>query len=205
MTKHPANSEGRAGTVFAFLFCSLDGYFEDAEAKLDWVVNDDEFFEWNVRLLSHIGALLLGRRTYEHFVEFWTSAEAATRMPEVAAFMTSVPKLVISSRAPSDHVWSSTRTSDGGDLAADIRGLISEVSGDVAIFGSSELTASLLDQDLIDELRILVHPVLLGQGRSLLGGLPQRLMLDPGPVTVFQSGNVLLTYRPRATSLGWPS
>ncbi|WP_158583127.1 dihydrofolate reductase family protein [Nesterenkonia natronophila] len=199
------NSEDRAGTVFAFLFCSVDGYFEDAEAKLDWGVNDDEFFAWNVRQLSQIGALLLGRRTYEHFAAFWTSAEAASRMPEVATFMASVPKLVITSQAPSDQVWSGTRTSDGYDLAADIRDLINEVSGDVAIFGSSELTASLLDQGLIDELRILVHPVLLGRGRSLLSGLTERIRLDPGPVTVFTSGNVLLGYRPRAHSLGWPS
>ncbi|MDH6222274.1 dihydrofolate reductase family protein [Streptomyces pseudovenezuelae] len=86
-----------------------------------------------------MGALLLGRRTYEHFADVWTSTAAAERMPEVTA---------------------------------------------------------LLNQGLVDELRILLYPVLLGRGRSLYAGLKDRIDLTAGAVTARPSGNVLLRYRP---------
>lgn len=77
---------GRQQQVFAFLFCSLDGYHEGPGGELDWGLNDEEFFDWNLRQTREVGALLLGRRTYEHVVEVWTSAEAAEWMPEVTAY-----------------------------------------------------------------------------------------------------------------------
>jgi dihydrofolate reductase len=67
---------------------------------------------------------------------------------------------------------------------------------DIAVFGSSNLTASLLDQNLVDELRVMVHPVLLGSGHSLLAGLSRRVHLELQRTTTFRSGNVLLCYRP---------
>ncbi|MFD7130822.1 dihydrofolate reductase family protein [Streptomyces sp. NPDC059894] len=80
--------------VSAFLFCSLDGYHEGPGGELDWGLYDEEFFDWNLRQTREVGALLLGRRTFEHFAEVWTSAGAAQRLPEVAAFMNAVPKTV---------------------------------------------------------------------------------------------------------------
>ncbi|NDK30539.1 dihydrofolate reductase family protein [Nesterenkonia haasae] len=186
----------RGGTVFAFLFCSLDGYYEGPGGELDWGVNDEEFFTWNMRQCNEIGALLLGRRTYEHFQAFWTSRSAREHMPEVAQFMSSVPKLVVTGNSDLPPTWRGTTITDGKNLAADIARLGSEVAGDIAVFGSSELTTSLMQEGLIDELRILIHPVLLGSGRSLLNGLAHRVPLEAGPATVFRSGNVLLTYRP---------
>ena len=70
---------------------------------------------------------------------------------------------------------------DGKDLAADIERLSSEVEGDIAIFGSSELATSLLRAGLIDEIRILIHPVLLGRGRSLLHGVARPSDVKLGP------------------------
>ncbi|MFE7211938.1 dihydrofolate reductase family protein [Streptomyces sp. NPDC001698] len=186
---------GRQQQVFAFLFCSLDGYHEGPGGELDWGLYDEEFFDWNVRQTREVGALLLGRRTYEHFAEVWTSAAAAERMPEVAAFMNAVPKTVVTGSGPVTP-WENTRVTDGSALAAEVARLRAESAGDVAVFGSSGLTVTLLEQGLVDELRILLHPVLLGRGRSLYAGLKDRIDLTAGAVTVFRSGNVLLRYRP---------
>ncbi|MFE0898282.1 dihydrofolate reductase family protein [Streptomyces smyrnaeus] len=81
-------------------------------------------------------------------------------------------------------------------MGAEVARLRSESDGDVAIFGSSDLTVTLLEQGLVDELRILLHPVLLGRGRSLYAGLKDRIDLTAGAMTAFRSGNVLLRYRP---------
>lgn len=163
--------------------------------EVDWGLHDEEFFDWNLRQTREVGALLLGRRTYEHFADVWTSAEAAERMPEVTAFMNAVPKTVVTGSGPVTR-WEGTRTADGSDLEAEVARLRAESAGDIAIFGSSELTVGLLEQGLVDELRILLHPVLLGRGRSLYAGLRDRVDLAAGAVTAFRSGNVLLRYRP---------
>ncbi|PRX99441.1 dihydrofolate reductase family protein [Allonocardiopsis opalescens] len=183
--------------VFAFLFCSLDGYHEGPGGELDWGLNDEEFFDWNLRQTREVGALLLGRRTYEHFAEVWPSAEAAARLPEVAAFMNAVPKTVVTDGGAVPP-WRNSRVVGGGGLGAEVARLRAEADGDVAVFGSSGLTVALLEQGLVDELRILVHPVLLGRGRSLYAGLGDRVDLAAGAVTVFRSGKVLLRYRPPA-------
>lgn len=192
---HGSTPHARPQRVLAFVFCSLDGYVEGPDGELDWGLHDEEFFDWNLRQTHEIGALLLGRRTYEHFAEVWASAEAAERMPEVAAFMNAVPKTVVTG---GDTVtpWRNSRIVDGGDLGGELARLRAGTTGDIAIFGSSGLTVTLLEQRLVDELRILVHPVLLGEGRSIYAGLRERIDLSAGAVTVFRSGNLLLKYHP---------
>ncbi|WP_150460205.1 dihydrofolate reductase family protein [Nesterenkonia ebinurensis] len=87
-------STTRSPQVFAFIFCSLDGFVEDTEQRLDWNTDDPELFVWKTRQARqspHVGTLLLGRRTYDHFAEFWLSPEAHQHYPEIAAFMHEVP------------------------------------------------------------------------------------------------------------------
>lgn len=191
----------RAPQVFAFLFCSVDGFIEDAEGRLDWNTDDPELFVWKgrqARQTPHVGALLLGRRTYDHFAEFWPSPEAAARYPEIAAFMHEVPKIVVTSRPDSLPSWHGASPVDGADLPAVVAELRQEHDSDLAVFGSSTLAAQLLEHGLIDELRILISPVALGSGTGLFHGLRSPVSLTPGPTTTFPSGNVLLTYTPNA-------
>ncbi|MGP3971651.1 dihydrofolate reductase family protein [Streptomyces sp. 6N223] len=100
------------GTAFAFLFCSLGGYHEGPGGELGWGLYDEEFFDWNLRQTREVGALPLGRRTYEHFAEVWTSAEAA-------AFMNAVPETVVTSGGQVTP-WQGTRVADGSDLDAEV-------------------------------------------------------------------------------------
>lgn len=188
--------------IFTFLICSLDGFHEGAGGDLTWNSRfiDSEFFDWNLRQNRGVGALVLGRRTYDHFAGFWPSPEAVARMPRTAAFMNDVPKLVVT-RTLETASWSGTSIADGSDLAADLERLRATDTGDIAIFGSSDLTVTLLEEGLVDEVRILVHPVLLGEGRRMYPGLSRSLELATTSVTTFRSGNVLLTYRPMRSTI----
>lgn len=191
----------RTPQLFAFLFCSLDGFVEDAEKRLDWSTSEPEVFTWQrqrARQVPHVGSMLLGRNTYDHFAEFWPSSEAYERYPEIAAFMHETPKTVVTSRPETLSPWHEAQPAEGGDLPALVEQLRADHDGDIAVFGSSILAAQLLEQGLLQELRILVSPVVLGSGTGLFQGLSQRVHLTPGSTTMFPSGNVLLTYTPQA-------
>jgi dihydrofolate reductase len=108
--------------------------------------------------------------------------------------MNSLPKVVVSNSLTTAD-WNNT-TLVTGDLPNALAALKEQRGKDIALFGSSNLTASLLAQDLVDELRVMVNPVLLGAGHSLLAGLASRVRLELEWTTTFRSGNVLLCYRP---------
>lgn len=133
---------------------------------------------------------------------YWPSAEAAAAQPEVARQMRALPKVVCSTTLQ-DPGWENVTVARDGVAA--VRTLKQEDGKDVAIFGSSTLTGGLLAAGLVDELRLIVSPVLLGAGRTLLDGLT-----DPAhPVamtllrtTTFASGNMLACYRPATAPAG---
>jgi dihydrofolate reductase len=183
-------------TVFAFIVTTLDGYDEGPKAEFDWPNVDDEFLEFSVQQLRDIGVLVFGRRTYEGMAEYWPTPMAQESTPAVADLMNSLPKVVFSTTLTSADWTNSTLAR--GDIADTIDDLKAKNDKDIAVFGSAHLTAAMLERGLIDELRVMVHPILLGAGRSLLGSLSGRVKLELLRTTVFHSGNVLLTYRPAA-------
>jgi len=185
-------------TLFSFMMMSLDGYFEDLDGSIAWMNLSDDFAAFSVSQLNDIGELVFGRRTYDGMVSYWTSDEARASSPETSARMDATPKTVLSS-TPGAAGWSNVTVVDG-DAVATVTELKQRPGGDVAIFGSSTLTAHLLADGLVDELRVIVAPVLLGGGSSLFAGLDAPVALDLASTTTFGSGNVLLCYRPvRAT------
>lgn len=180
--------------LFSFMVITLDGYTEGPNGEFDWPNVDDEFNEFAVSQLNDIGALLFGRTTYEGMAGYWPTAAARADDPVVADFMNRIPKVVFSSSLEKAD-WENT-TLVGGDVAEAVTELKRQPGKDLAVFGSSDLTVSLLERGLVDELRVMVNPVLLGAGRSLFAGLRERVRLTRGRTTAFSSGNVLLCYRP---------
>ena len=83
-----------------------------------------------------------------------------------------------------------------GDVATEISKLKSQEGKSIGIFGSPNLTFSLIEMGLVDELRLMIHPVALGSGKSIFTTMTGRLTLELLRTTTFESGNVLLTYRP---------
>ena len=117
-------------------------------------------------------AMLLGRVTYEGFAEAWPS-----RTGEFADKMNGMPKYVVS-RTLRDPSWANTTVIDG-DLAEAVTGLKREFDGEILVAGSARLVRALLGEGLVDELRLMVYPTVLGAGKRLFGdtGAPIPLRL----------------------------
>jgi dihydrofolate reductase len=183
--------------LFAFIVTTLDGYHEGPNREFDWPNVDEEFDEFSVSQLNDIGLLVFGRATYQGMAAFWSTELAAAESREITEFMNSIPKIVISNSLTTAD-WNNT-TLVTGDVPEAVAELKKQQGKDIAVFGSSMLTAGLLEQNLVDELRVMVNPVLLGAGHSLVAGLTRRVQLELRRTTTFRSGNVLLCYRPVST------
>jgi dihydrofolate reductase len=180
--------------ILAFLVVTVDGYYEGPNGEFDWPVVDEEFNEFGLRQLEEVDTLLFGRVTYEGMASYWPTPAAEQDDPRVAAKMNTLPKLVVS-RTLDRADWANTRIVRD-DVAGELIRLKQQPGKDIAIFGSSDLVVSLLGMGLVDELRIMVHPVVLGAGRSLFRTAPERMQLQLVEARPFRSGSVLLTYRP---------
>jgi dihydrofolate reductase len=154
---------------------------------------DDVFGEAITTGLAEAGGFLLGRRTWEIFAAYWPTAPVEER--SVADPLNTLPKYVASRTLSEPLGWSSS-TLIAGDLAEGVRRLKSESGKDLQLFGSGDLMQTLMEHDLIDEYRLMVHPVVLGSGARLFrDGNPRR------PLTLTDSktsttGVLMLTYRP---------
>ena len=180
--------------VILFNLVSLDGYFEGENHGLDWHNVDEEFNEFSHAQLDSAGMLLFGRGTYLLMAGFWPNAAAAGDDPVTAAAMNRLPKIVFS-RTLTNVNWENTRLVRE-NIVEEIRRLKAEPGKDLFIFGSSNLSLTLIQHSLIDEFRILVNPIVLGSGTTLFDGIQDRLKLHLLKTQTFRSGNVLLVYEP---------
>lgn len=179
--------------LYMFNFVSLDGFFEGTRKwDLSWHNVDDEFQEYAIGQLDAIGHLLFGRVTYEGMAAYWTAADAMKDDPIVAGKMNSIPKIVFS-RTLKEASWGNTRLVST-DARMEVQTLKAQPGKDIAIFGSAKLASGLTREGLIDEYRIMVNPVLIGEGTPLFEKVGKNIRLKLDGVKTFNSGNVLLTY-----------
>jgi dihydrofolate reductase len=173
---------------------TLDGYFDGAENwALDWhqYAWGEELEKMSIEQLSVADMLLFGRVTYEGMAAYWKTAQG-----EVATYMNSLPKAVFS-RTLERVDWQNT-TLLKGDVKKEVEELKRKGEKNIFVFGSGDLSATLLEQGLFDEYRLCLVPVVLGSGKQLFGGaLCRRRMklLESRPLA---SGSVLLRYAPFA-------
>jgi dihydrofolate reductase len=130
----------------------------------------------------------------EAMASYWPTPLAEQDDPVVAAKMNGLPKIVVSSTLK-EPTWANTRLL-GGNVAGEIAKLKQQPGRALAIFGSSDLTVRLMKAGLVDELRIMIHSVILGAGRSVFRTSDQRFSLKLLEVRRFDSGSVLLRYQP---------
>ena len=177
--------------IASFIMVSLDGYYEgDQPWELDWHQVDDEFNEFAAEQLDAFDSLVFGRATYEGMAQYWPSEEAMRTDPEVSSRMNSAPKIVVSRTLQKpEPAWNNSQ------LVKDAS-VLRKVGKDFLVLGSSVLTMSLLDHGLLDELRIMVGPILIGSGRPLPSSGRRRTPLRLRDRREFRNGNVLLTYAP---------
>jgi dihydrofolate reductase len=167
---------------------TLDGVVENPSWSAPFW--NDEIEAFKQEETDRTDALLLGRMTYEQFAQAWpTSPDPG------AAFFNSVKKYVVSTTL-TDDIWENA-TFIGDDVRETIIDLKEQGGGDLAVHGSISLTKWLLEEGLIDELRLLVYPVVEGSGRRLLDDVPQaEFVLDS--CDAISDGVLALVYRPKS-------
>lgn len=175
------------------MMVSVDGYFEGTGHDLSWHnAGNDEFEQFAIEQLDETSELIFGRRTYEMMADFWSSDFAAKTDPGTAERMNKARKFVFS-RSLKSADWENTELHNG-DVTKVISKLKQEPGKDIAVLGSSNLCITLLNEGLLDELRIMVNPLALGKGTTLFSGLNEAVQLSLTASREFKSGNVLLTY-----------
>jgi dihydrofolate reductase len=179
--------------VFLFMMVTLDGFFEGPDHSIDWHNVDKEFNDFAIDQLNEVDTLLFGRVTYEGMARYWPTPIARENDPAVAEKMNALPKIVFS-RTLDRAEWTNSRLVKE-NIAEEISKLKQQPGRDLAIFGSANLTMSLLQMGLVDELRLMVNPVVLGKGKPLFEDIHERLNLKLIKTRVFRSGNVLLCYQ----------
>ncbi len=183
-------------TVASFMHVSLDGYFCDPRGDMSFAhkLPDDE--EWNKFVAGNTkggGMLLFGRTTYDMMAAWWPTPKAAQAMPQVAASMNAMPKVVFS-RTMRSADWENTTVEH--DAVPAVRKMKSETGPNMVILGSGSIVLQLAGEGLLDTLQVVVNPIALGAGKSLFSGLAHRLNLALTDTRVFKNGAVVLWYAP---------
>jgi dihydrofolate reductase len=178
--------------VFLFMMVTADGYFEGPEHDISWHNVDEEFSEFAVHQLDEADTLVFGRRTYELMAGFWPTKQAMQADTETAKRMINYHKAVFSHTLQSAD-WQNTELfhDDPGNV---IQRLKEQPGKSIAVLGSSNLCVSLLNAEILDEIRLMINPIVLGSGTPLFAGLKKRQHLNHESTRTFTSGNVLLTY-----------
>ena len=185
------------GRIVVTEFVSLDGDREDPGgsenfAQGGWsfkISRGDEGDKFKLDEAFASEALLLGRVTYEGFAKAWPSREG-----EFADKFNSMPKYVVSSTLDQPE-WNNS-TVLKGDIAEEVGKLRQEQDGDIVVHGSARLVQTLLEHDLVDELRLMVYPVVLGSGKRLFGDTSDKKPLRLVDSKVVGDGVAILIYEP---------
>ena len=184
-------------SLIAFVTTSLDGYFADASGDMSWAHRSDpEWLEFVSSNASQGGTLLFGRATYELMIRYWPTPMAKQQNPVVADGMNSASKIVFS-RTLKEATWQNT-TLLKSDLPGEIHKLKRQSGKGICILGSGTIVTQLAEARLIDELQIVVSPLLLGKGKTPFETLKQRLPLKLLKTRPFSNGNVIHYYGPAA-------
>ena len=182
---------------------SLDGVVQDPDgqegfARGGWFAEfgGKDLEEWNKVALDealHAEAWLLGRKSYEFFGTRWRP-----RTGELADRLNTIPKYVVSSTLE-DPQWNNS-TVLRGDVATEVSKLKQELDGEIVVPGSHQLVHTLLEHDLVDEVRLVVFPVVLGAGKRLFGETSDRRPMRLVDTKTIGDRLVLLAYaRVRST------
>ena len=177
-------------------FISLDGVVE-APDKWHFPYLNDEMGAAVGEAIGATDSLLLGRRGYEEFAAYWPHQDPAEN--DFAAVMNDTPKFVASTTLENVDDWQNS-TLLQGDLADAVNELKAQPGKNIGMSGSATLVRSLLERGVLDELRLLVHPLVVGQGAKLFPDGSPPVSLELVASQAFSTGVLDLTYRPAAAA-----
>jgi dihydrofolate reductase len=185
------------GRIVVTEFVSLDGVIEDPGGAEDFrhggwsfeVSRGEAGDAFKTEELMAADAQLLGRVTYAAFAAAWPD-----RTGEFADKFNAMPKYVVSSTLDK-AAWNNS-TVLSGDLAREVEALKRRYDGDILVAGSGTLVRALLERDLVDELRLMVYPVVLGSGKRLFGGTNDKKPLRLAESRTVGDGVAIMIYHP---------
>jgi len=188
-----ARETGTAGrSVVVQMGITLDGFVHGAKGYEDWGLPPEEgaVVDWKVASLREAGTHIMGRKSYEEMAAVWPRETGV-----YAEIMNGIPKVVFSSTIATAD-WADSRIASG-DLAEEVAKLKGEPDGIIVAHGGATFIDSLVRERLVDEFRLVIHPVVIGNGRSLFGALREPLRLDVVDARTFPTGTSIQVCRPR--------
>jgi dihydrofolate reductase len=175
---------------------SLDGFVAPSDGVIDWLTpgdgvdHGDRRHRANLEMLGQVGLIMMGRGAYDQMAEAWSSSDSP-----MAVLINALPKIIYSQTLSGKPSWSNTRISRAA-LTDEIPALKREPGQDIVVFGGGHFAHSLIRERLVDEFRLTVHPVALGDGISLWHGLPEPRRFELISSTTFTDGSVSQVLRP---------
>ncbi len=193
-------ADDRMRRLLVFNIMSLDGIMAGPNGELDWFTKDlfrdgtgvDDLIREN---LNSVGAILLGRLTYQELGGYWPGATNSD--PVITERMNALPKIVFSKTLGKVEwgKWNTARLAKG-DPAEEVRRLKEESGKDLVIYGSGQLVSALMKERLVDEFQFFIQPIVLGRGTPEFKGLKERYwlrLLESKPLT---QGALFVRYQP---------
>jgi dihydrofolate reductase len=189
--------------IITTTWITLDGFIAgpneaNPSEAMDWVMVDQEMGQYEDEIVSAADTLLLGRVTYESFAGSWPhvpdNPDVSEGEREYARKLNAMRKVVFSKTLPSADWNNSTLLREVAP--AEIEAMKQEPGRDMLIYGSASLIRALTNHGLIDEYQLLVHPVILGEGKPLFHDIKARRQLELVRTKPFSSGVIGLFYRP---------
>jgi dihydrofolate reductase len=183
--------------IILLMHASLDGLVGGPHGEMDWILHDEEMFQYVTKHFEGLGAALYGRVTYQMMESYWPTVpknpESTKQELHHAEWVEKISKLVIS-KSLDKVTWNNTRLIKD-NLAEEIIALKKQSGGDVMIFGSPRLSHSLMSLGLIDEYLLQINPILLGEGIPLFQDLKGRAKLRLISHQTFKNGVIGLHYQ----------
>ena len=179
--------------VILYMSMSLDGFVaSDREHPGTAIPEGAELKQWKLDRISKAGAHLMGRKTYEEMSSYWPQSDDPYAHP-----MNEIPKIVFSKTLDDDDAsWPTSRVARG-ELATEIAAIKAEPGADVIAWGGAAFAGALAAADLIDEYRLQIPPLVLGEGKALFSQLRESRHLNLVEATSFPSGTVVHVYQPQ--------
>ncbi len=179
----------------SFTFISLNGFYKRLNDDISWHQHGGEEAEYSIESLKSNNTLLFGRTTYEMMKSFWPTQMAYDSFPEVADEMNDSEKFVASKTLKSAD-WKNTKIIKE-NLIERITELKTTSKNNITLLGSGTILKQLSNENLVDEYRIMVDPIFIENGEPILDNLNNSINLELTKSKVFNSGTILLYYKPK--------
>lgn len=180
--------------IIVFENVTLDGFMARSNGELDWAIQDDEITQYVKEGRDPVDTFLFGRVTFEMMARFWQSPLGESSNPFFAKALSNAPKIVFS-RTLEKPDWKNTKVVNELNRNS-VTKLKQEPGRNMMIFGSGTIVQQLTDLGLIDEVQLIVNPIVLGKGKPLFKDIKRDMNLKLLGAKTFSNGAVLLRYRP---------